>query len=316
MPRMDEYLRLLADDTRLRILHLLAVEPLTVGELQDILDLGQSSVSAHLARLRAAGLLLVQREANSHRYRFRDDLADGLRAAWTAVAGLTMEEPAMVADRCRREELRLRQGSTWIERVAGSLHREYAPGRTWEALGHGLLHFADLGRCLDVGAGDGAMVELLAPLCRRLVCIDPSPAMIEAGRRRIAGLGLDGVEYLQAGGEHLPLAEASQDSVLFLQSLQYIADPAAALAEACRVLVPGGRLLIVTLNHHRFVEAQAYGHLHDGFKAAELEHLLADLADLHSYCLPAENRAPQFQALVVTGRRRPGERPRPPGPQH
>ena len=88
--------------------------------------------------------------------------------------------------------------------VEFSEHREYAPGRTWDSLCHGLLHFADFGRCVDVGAGDGAMVELIAPRSSALICVDPSPAMVAAGRSRVQALHISGVEYLQAPGEELP----------------------------------------------------------------------------------------------------------------
>jgi DNA-binding transcriptional ArsR family regulator len=73
MPAVSDLLRLLADDTRLRILHLLTVEPLTVAELQEVLDLGQSSISGHLAKLKSAGLIHDVAEGSARRYRLRED---------------------------------------------------------------------------------------------------------------------------------------------------------------------------------------------------------------------------------------------------
>src|SRR5688572_13930556 len=154
---IGDHLRLLADETRLRVLHLLAEEPLTVAELQDVLELGQSSISGHLAKLKQAGLTHDVPEGSARRYRLRDDLDGVLKAAWIAVRSLSESEPQFAADRKRLASLRERRGSSWVERVAGSLHREYAPGRTWESLCHGLVRLADFGRCVDVGAGDGAM---------------------------------------------------------------------------------------------------------------------------------------------------------------
>jgi ArsR family transcriptional regulator len=197
--------------------------------------------------------------------------------------------------------------------VAGSLHREYAPGRTWESLCHGLLPFASLGRCVDVGAGDGAMVGLLAPQARELTCVDPSPAMVTAGLERVKGLGLGNVSYLQGEGEQLPLDDAGCDAVLFLQSLQYVRDPAKALAEAVRVLAPGGRLLVLTLARHDFAEAERYGHRHRGFGADELKRWTRALCGHRVVTLPAETRPPRFQTLIVTavkdGKRSKGSRP-------
>lgn len=302
---IGDHLRLLADETRLRILHLLASEPLTVAELQEVLDLGQSSISGHLAKLKQAGLIHDLAEGSARRYRLREDLDGVLRAAWKTVRDLSQEEPQFATDSERLTALRSTRGSSWVERMAGTLHREYAPGRTWDSLCHGLLHFADFGRCVDIGAGDGAMVELLAPRTRTLICVDPSPAMVAAGRERVQTLKLDSVTFVQATGEDLPLKDASADSVLFLQSLQYVADPAQVLAEAVRILTPGGRLLVLTLNRHDFAEADAFGHRHRGFATADLKRWTRGLDSHQIYTLPPETRAPRFQTLILAARKHP-----------
>ncbi len=298
---LEDTLRLFADETRLRLAHLLADEPCTVAELQEALDLGQSSVSGHLAKLKAAGLIHDVAEGSARRYRLRADLPEDLAAAWTAVRALAKTDPRLAADRQRLAQVLAARGADWVDRVAGSLHREYAPGRTWDSLCHGLLAFARFDRCVDVGAGDGALVELIAPRASSLVCVDPTPAMVEAGKARVAALGLHQVTWHQAPGEHLPLADASADSVLFLQSLQYVATPAAALKEARRVLVPGGRLLIVTLLAHDHAEADRYGHRHRGFREADLRTWCKGLHDLHLEVLPPETRPPRFQTIICTG---------------
>lgn len=301
---IGDHLRLLADETRLRVLHLLAAEPLTVAELQDVLELGQSSISGHLAKLKQAGLTHDVPEGSARRYRLREDLNGVLKATFTAVHSLSENEPQFAADRTRLEALRERRGSSWVERVAGSLHREYAPGRTWESLCHGLVRLASFGRCVDIGAGDGAMAELIAPQSLKLTCIDPSPAMLAAGRERVAALKLSGVEFVEGTGEDLPLADASADSVLFLQSLQYMTAPETALAEAIRVLAPGGRLLLVTLSRHDFAEAEAFGHRHRGFSTDQLKRWTRGLVEHHIDVLPPEARTPHFQTVILTARKR------------
>jgi len=300
---ISDLLRLLADETRLRVLHLLEHEPLTVAELQEVLELGQSSISGHLAKLKGAGLIHDLPEGSARRYRLREDHDGMLRTAWQSMRDLSLDEPRFAADRKRLEDIQATRGSSWVDRVAGSLHREYAPGRTWESLCHGLLHFASFGRCVDIGAGDCAMVELIAPRATTLLCVDPSPAMVAAGRSRVQALHPGAVEYLQAPGEKLPLADHCADSVLFLQSLQYIADPAAALAEAARILAPGGRLLVLTLVSHGFPEADAFGHRHHGFAAADLKRWSRTLDQPHAYTLPPEGRSPRFQTLIFTATR-------------
>jgi ArsR family transcriptional regulator len=300
MPALAARLRLFTDATRLRILHLLAAEPLTVAELQEILDLGQSSTSGHLAKLGHAGLIHAVAEGSARRYRWREDLTPALRQAWGAVRALSADEAIVASDRRALEQVTAARGAAWVDRVAGSLHREYAPGRTWDALGQGLAALLDLGRCVDIGAGDGALAALLAPRCRTLTCVDPSPAMVAAGTARTAGLG--NVAWRAATGEHLPLPDASHDTALFLQSLQYIADPASALAETRRILAPGGRLLVLTLAAHTHAEAERYGHRHCGFAQAKLKTWCRGLDAITITALPPETRPPHFQSLLLTAR--------------
>jgi ArsR family transcriptional regulator len=305
MPPLGDHLRLFADDTRLRILHLLAGEPLTVAELQAVLELSQSSISGHLAKLKTAGLIHDLAEGSARRYRLREDAAPRLRAAWEAVRALSHEDPPHIADRGRLEDVRAQRDGSWVDRVAGDLHRAYAPGRTWDSLCHGLIRFARFGRCVDVGAGDGALLELVAPQAEQVLCIDPNQRMVDAGVQRAKALKLGNVTWKLARGEELPLEDASQDSVLFLQSLQYVEEPGRALAEAARVLAPGGQLLVLTLVRHESAEAEAFGHRHRGFSAEQLRRWTPRLTDHRHDTLPPESKAPRFQTLVLTAAKRP-----------
>lgn len=299
MADLGELLRLLADDTRLRILHLLEAEPLTVAELQDVLEVGQSSISGHLAKLKAVGLIHDVAEGSARRYRPRSDIDGALKATWDAVRGLSQNDARLLADRNRARGVLARRGEDWVDRVAGSLHREYAPGRTWDSLCRGLLSFAQFGRCVDIGAGDGSLVELLSPRAQTLDCIDPTPSMIQAGQQRTATLGFRNVRWHAAHAEKLPFADGIADSVLFLQSLQYVDQPSTALAEAVRILAPGGTLLVLTLLRHDHDEGERYGHRHRGFTAADLTRWCRGLTT-HIDILPAELRPPRFQPLLLT----------------
>lgn len=305
MPACAAALRLLADETRLRLLHLLEREPLTVAELTTVLGLGQSSVSGHLAKLKQAGLIHDVAEGSAHRYRLREDAPEALRAAWRAARALAAEDAVVRAD---AEALaRLRAGADdWVTRVAGSLHRAYAPGRTWEGIAHAVAAAARLGRCLDIGAGDGALAGLLAPACRLLVCLDPSPAMVAAGRARCAEGGWPSVRWVRGVGESLPFPDGGFDTVLLLQSLQYVAEPRRVLREAGRVLAPGGRAVVLTLAAHAHDEAARYGHRHRGFRERELA------AWVRPWCrrpqciaLPPEPRPPRFQSLLLIAEKAP-----------
>lgn len=307
MAPLSDHLRLFADDTRLRLLHLLASESLTVAELQSVLELSQSSVSGHLAKLKTAGLIHDLPEGSARRYRLRDDAPSGLRSAWEAVRDLSRDAPSHTSDRQRLEAVRAQRHGSWVDRVAGDLHRAYAPGRTWDSLCHGLTRFARFGRCVDIGAGDGALLELIAPQAEQVICIDPNQRMVEAGMQRAKALKLGNVAWKLARGEELPLADASQDSVLFLHSLQYVSDPGRALSEATRVLAPGGLLLTLTLVKHDFAEAEAFGHRHRGFTSEQLRRWTAKLGEHRHDSLPPESKSPRFQTLVFTARK-PGSR--------
>ena len=96
------------------------------------------------------------------------------------------------------------------------------------------------------------------------------------------------------------MTDGVADSVLFLQSLQYVDNPAKALAEATRILAPGGRLLVLTLLKHPHAEAERYGHRHRGFTTSELTRWCKGLTRVHVETLPAELRPPRFQTLLLT----------------
>ena len=283
------------------MLHLLEREPLTVAELTAVLDIGQSSISGHLAKLKQAGLVHDVAEGSAHRYRLRDDVPDILRQAWLAARQLSSGDPAVATDLRSLEQHRAASGNDWVARVAGCLHREYAPGRTWDSLAHAFAAAGRFGRCCDIGAGDGALAGLLSSASTTLTCIDPSPAMIAAGRARCTESALNNVTWVEAAGEKLPLKDASQDTVLLLQSLQYVERPPDVLLECGRVLAPRGRLLVLTLTEHTHDEAARYGHRHRGFRDAELR------AWLKPWCskpqlvhLPPEARAPRFQSILLS----------------
>jgi ArsR family transcriptional regulator len=123
--------------------------------------------------------------------------------------------------------------------------------------------------------------------------------MIHAGQQRTAALGFKQVHWHTAPAEALPFADGVADSVLFLQSLQYVDRPEKALAEAVRVLAPGGQLLVLTLLRHDHDEAQRYGHRHRGFTATELTRWCGGLSTQIETLL-AELRPPRFQPLLLT----------------
>jgi len=303
-------LRALTDPTRVRLLAVLEGEELTVAELQQVLDVPQSRVSTHLARLKEAGLAL-DRVDGPHRYYRRADgsMSKVARAAWNAVAEPLAGDAQIERDRARRAQVlaaRRGAGQSWVDRVAGSLDRHYSPGRTWESLARALALAVDLGDVADLGAGDGAIAELLAPSARSIVGVDSSLRMIEAGKERLRRAELAKVELLHGDMHDPPLTDASFDFVLLQQSLQYAERPQRVLEEVARILRPGGRALLVTLAKHEHEEVrEEYGHVHLGFTPVKLRKWIeaAGLELSHIASAGRERRPPQFEALAVLCRK-------------
>ncbi|MGK3991796.1 metalloregulator ArsR/SmtB family transcription factor [Sorangium sp. So ce1024] len=301
-----ELLRLLGDPTRVRLLALLGREELTVAEITDVTQLAQSRVSTHLGKLREAGLVKDRRDGASSFYTLsRGAMPEEARRVW-AVLEATTEDPLIEQDRERvREVVRARAGgASWADSVAGRMERHYSPGRTWEASLRGLLGLMSLGDVLDVASGDGALAELVAPRCRTMTCLDASETVVEAARRRLDRLG--NVRFARGDMHELPFEAASFDQVMLMNCLTFARSPARALAEAARVLRPGGALAGVTLKTHRHeIAAVTYSHVRFGFEPRELEAMLeaaglaVDACDVTS----REKRPPHFEVISIHARK-------------
>jgi SAM-dependent methyltransferase len=101
---------------------------------------------------------------------------------------------------------------------------------------------------LDLGCGDGEFVERVGPRFQRVVATDVSPEAIDQARARLGGEGAHVAWKVLDGNDRFPFADGEFDTVSSLSTLQYIFDPDAFLAEAHRVLRPGGHLLIEVPN--------------------------------------------------------------------
>jgi SAM-dependent methyltransferase len=295
-------LQTLGDPSRVRLLSLLSSHELSVAELVAVTELTQSRVSTHLAKLREVGLLRVARDAGQTRYGVDEAaLSDPARKLWSAVAD-ELDDTRVARDRKRAEEaVRARaSGSRWSERVAGEMERHWSPGRTWESAARGLAMMLALGDVLDVGSGDGTIAELIAPRARSVVCLDRSEKVVAAARARLAGQ--PHTRAIVGDASALPCARASFDVVLLFHVLTLVAHPNQVIAEAARVLRPGGVLLIATLDAHDRADVVApFEHRHLGFRPAALRKLLtAEKLQVEACdvgCL--ERRPPHFGVVIA-----------------
>jgi ArsR family transcriptional regulator len=302
-------LRLLSDSTRVRLLALLRREELTVAEISSVLGLAQPRVSTHLAKLKEAGLVRDRRAGVSAYYRINDAEADGaaelLAALEQGVDDALLESdaqrlPAVLARRARERG--------WADSVAGDMERHYSPGRTWETLARTLLQLLETGDVLDIASGDGVLAELLAPHAHSIVCVDSSERVVTAARERLKSFR--NVEVVEGDMHALENAfkpgKRRFDLVLMMHALTYSEEPAKAVAEAARVLKPGGRLLAATLAKHAHRAAVTpFDHRNLGFRREDLAGFArkAGLEVLHCVKVSREARPPHFEVLSLLARK-------------
>ncbi len=252
VPALD-ILRAASDATRLRVLALLRTMELSVGELAQVLGQSQPRVSRHVKILCDAGLAIRRKEGS-----------------WVFVA---LGSPAIVTPLIEAIDAWLPEGDHWrladtarlaavrADRAAAAAQWFEAHADEWDAIRS--LHVAEeaveaamvraLGRgaidlLVDIGTGTGRMIELFGPQARQAIGIDRSSEMLRLARAKLSTL--DQVELRQADLYALPLAAGVADAAVLHHVLHFAQHPGAAIAEAARVLGPGGRLLICDFAPH------------------------------------------------------------------
>jgi ubiquinone/menaquinone biosynthesis C-methylase UbiE/DNA-binding transcriptional ArsR family regulator len=302
-----ETLRLLADPTRSRILHLLHRGELAVGELQEILGLPQSRISTHLALLRKAQLVHDRRDGKKSFYSLARDLPLSVAGIVDAALAASAREPKSAADQRSLQriiEKRRQKAEQHFNLVADRLGRNYCPGRSWEAIGQMLFLLTPRVRIADLGAGDGTLSRLLARQAESVHCVDNSPRMVQVGRALAKKEHLRNLTYVLGNIEKVPLPDRSIDLALLSQALHHAENPRQALAEAFRILKPGGRLLILDLRAHRFEKArELYADRWLGFKENELHDWIEEVGFRQSEVrvVAKEVKEPCFETILATG---------------
>ena len=302
-----ETLRLLADPTRSRMLHLLHRGELAVGELQEILGLPQSRISTHLALLRKARLVNDRRDGKKSFYSLARDLPGSVAGIVDAALAASARESKSAADQRSLQriiEKRRQKAEQHFNLVADRLGRNYCPGRSWEAIGQMLFLLTPRVRIADLGAGDGTLSRLLARQAESVHCVDNSPRMVQVGRALAKKEHLRNLTYILGNIEKVPLPDRSIDLALLSQALHHAENPRQALAEAFRILKPGGRLLILDLRAHRFEKArELYADRWLGFKENELHDWIeeAGFSQSEVRVVAKETKEPCFETILATG---------------
>ncbi len=271
-----EVLRAAGEPTRLRILSLLAHDELAVMELSQILNQSQPRVSRHLKLLTEAGL--VERFPDGAWVFYRLPATDPGRSTAERLLGLVDDEdPAWLRDAEQLEAVRgarMTEAADYFERNAqhwNEIRSLYVAEDQVEAA---ILDAAGPGphrRLIDLGTGAGRMLALLGPKAQSAVGLDLSNQMLNVARRAMSEAGLAGVELRHGDIFATGLPSADADLVVIHRVLHYLADPAAAVAEAVRLLAPGGRLLIVDFapHGHEFLREE-HQHRRLGFTDEEI----------------------------------------------
>jgi ubiquinone/menaquinone biosynthesis C-methylase UbiE/DNA-binding transcriptional ArsR family regulator len=308
MASIVKILRAAADPNRLRILLLLKDEELSVAELQEILTMGQSTISTHLSQLKRAGLVEDRRTGKSNLYRLtKTEPPDAGGVLDLALDQAGKENPEAASDQAAmRRVVKKRQDKmrAFFDSMAGRLGKDYVPGKSWKSLAEAFLYLLPPMAVADLGAGDGSFSLLLAQTATRVIAVDSSQKMLDVGREQAQRNSVGNVEFRLGDMEEVPIDDAAVDLVFFSQSLHHAAHPERAVREAWRILRPAGRIVILDLAKHRFEEArEMYADEWLGFSEAEMEAMLAGagFADLRASVVDKDAEAPQFQTLLAVG---------------
>ncbi|KPQ22170.1 MAG: ArsR family transcriptional regulator [Porphyrobacter sp. HL-46] len=311
---IEDIFKALADPTRLRIARLLSAMELAVGELAQVLGQSQPRVSRHVGILCDAGLAERRREGSWVFLRQSEASGPVIEIVQHLLAVAEAQEPefSVLCEADRRKLAAIRDSR---ETAAEQYFARHA--REWDELR--ALHSPDadvercltealadvpLGQVLDIGTGTGRMAELFVGNAERVVALDKNLEMLRVARAKLQHLPTASIELVQGDFGDLPFAPASFDTVLLHQVLHFAPDPAPALAEAARVLRPGGRIAIVDFASHDHEELRTrHQHVRLGFSDRQMSELLRAAGFAASVPLALEGS--ELVVKIWIGKRRP-----------
>ncbi len=254
---LQKVFKTLSDPTRIRILRLLESEQLVVQELMEVLGMAQSRVSRHLAILRAAGLVTDRRDRTFVSYRMSPPTEPWWRDAWKIV-----HENLKGDSTAERDDAALAR----VVAARGDTSRSFFDivGPEWDALrkvfNDDLVRARAINRLIDpnqrvadIGTGTGILAIELGRLGIRVIGVDGSSRMLDAARKNLANDDRvsEGLVEFRSGDAHaLPLEDGEVDAAFAHMVLQYLARPEVCISEMCRVIRPGGSIVVVDFVEH------------------------------------------------------------------
>ena len=306
--KITEKLQLLSDSTRLRMLRLLSREELSVAELQEILEMGQSRISSHLSLLRRNRMVVDRRDGKKTFYALSLDKSPNYDIVRLALAEDSNEDfwESDQSGLTRILERRRSESEKYFEEVADRLGKHYVPGRSWESIGHFLFRLVPYIVVADLGAGEGMISQLLAERAKKVFCIDSSKSMVRIGTDLAKKKNLANLFYKQGDIEKVPLNDKSVDLALMSQSLHHAQHPKKALEEAYRILKPSGQLVVLDIKKHNFEKAREnYGDLWLGFRENDLYKMIkeAGFKKARVETVSKEEKEPYFETILGVGER-------------
>ncbi len=269
-------LRAAGEPTRLRALALLSEGELAVGELAQVLGQSQPRVSRHLKLLTEAGLVERAPEGAWVFYRLPRADTTERQFAEAALAMLDPGDPMLLRDAQRLDDVRAARdeaAAAYFERNASNWERVRALHLPEADIDSAVLDAAGPGPfdlMVDVGVGQGRMIQLFADRVRRAEGFDTSRQMLAIARASLDDLKAKAA--VRFGDAYAPpIEEGSADLVTIHQVLHFLADPGRAVLEAGRMLKPGGRLVIVDFAKHQLeFLREEHAHRRLGFADGEI----------------------------------------------
>ena len=271
--------------------------------------MGQSRISTHLGQLKQAGLVEDRRSGKNILYRLmpvrsatesagQQELLALARRAVTELAEADQDQAALALVLRKRQD----KARAYFDELAGKFGRQYVPGRSWKGLAEMLLSLMPPMVVADLGAGEGTFSQLLARSARQVIAVDNSEKMVAYGADLALRHGFQNLEYRQGDLENLPIEDAVIDLAFFSQSLHHAQHPERAVAEAWRIVKPGGRIVILDLRKHSFEEArELYADVWLGFSEVEVDGFLrrAGFEQVNVSQVHREDEVPHLETLLA-----------------